>query len=88
MASEHTETCRVVRSDANGNDVGAQFDGEAWLGWDFPGRQGKYSDMKWHWYHFTGTDYLQNTGEHGIFRIIGEGKSWSKSVAPGKGWYT
>lgn len=53
---------------------------KAWLGFDFPGRGDKYSAQKYHWYHFTGTDYDAETGRKGIFKIQGENKGWSESV--------
>ena len=31
----------------------------AWVGFTFPGRAGKYSKMRWHWYHFNGTDRVR-----------------------------
>lgn len=31
----------------------------AWVGFKFPGRAGKYSKMRWHWYHFNGTDRVR-----------------------------
>src|SRR5699024_8620198 len=45
---------------------------EGWTRFYFPGRQKKYSDFEWHWYHFSGTDKDEATGEEGIFRIEGE----------------
>ena len=38
--------------------IGDEIEIGAWLGFAFPGRQGKYSEMEWHWYHFTGTDWV------------------------------
>jgi len=36
--------------------------------------------MKYHWEHFSGTDYDAGNDKTGIFRIVGENKWWSKSV--------
>lgn len=38
--------------------------------------------MKWHWYHFTATDYneLEDGGKTAIYRILGDNKGWSNSV--------
>ncbi|KXS96627.1 hypothetical protein AC578_10444 [Pseudocercospora eumusae] len=52
----------------------------AWLGFDFPGRGDKYSKQKYHWYHFSGTDYDAKNERNAIFKLKGEGKSWSESV--------
>jgi alpha-amylase len=38
-------------------DISAPYEIEAWLGFTFPGRDNKYSEQKYHWYHFSGTDF-------------------------------
>ena len=53
---------------------------EGWTSFLFPGRGDKYSDFKWNWCHFTGTDINVDTGKNAIYRIIGEHKSWSEEV--------
>ena len=50
---------------------------ESWTYFNFPGRQGKYSEFEWHWYHFSGVSDDEITGEQGIYRIEGEGKGWA-----------
>ncbi len=30
---------------------------KVWTHFTFPGRQGKYSEMEWHWWHFDAVDY-------------------------------
>jgi len=52
----------------------------AWLGFDFPGRGEKYSKQKYHWYHFSGTDYDAANERNAIFKIQGENKGWSGTV--------
>ncbi|MCB5933131.1 alpha-amylase, partial [[Eubacterium] rectale] len=47
----------------------------------------KYSDFKWHWYHFTGTDYDARTEKTSILKIMGDGKSWSEGVDEENGNY-
>ena len=47
---------------------------EGWTGFDFPGRGNMYSNFKWHWFHFSGTDYDVSRKKEGIFQILGEGK--------------
>lgn len=58
---------------------------EAWLGFNFPGRGEKYSRQKWHWEHFSGTDYDAGNDKTGIYRILGENKYWSKTVGDESG---
>ncbi len=60
---------------------------EAWTGYNFPGRGDKYSDFKWHWYHFSGTDFDAGTKRNGLFLIKGDGKSWSEGVDHENGNY-
>ncbi|AMB99293.1 alpha-amylase [Aerococcus urinaehominis] len=50
---------------------------EAWTHFTFPGRQGKYSDFEWRWYHFSGVDYDQSRDKSGIYMVAGEGKGWA-----------
>lgn len=50
---------------------------EAWTHFTFPGRNGKYSDFQWHWYHFSGVSDDVSSDTHGIFRIEGEDKGWA-----------
>lgn len=60
---------------------------EAWTGFVFPGRAGKYSDFQWHWYHFTGVDFDNLSGESGIYRLLGEQKGWAYGVSGELGNY-
>lgn len=53
---------------------------KAWLGFDFAGRGDKYSKQKYHWYHFSGTDYDAENDRNAIFKIQGDNKGWSESV--------
>lgn len=53
----------------------------------FRARGNKYSDFKWHWYHFSGIDCDVATGKKGIFQIVGEGKTWSEGVDDENGNY-
>jgi len=72
----------------NREDVTTEpYEIEGWTGFDFPGRKDKYSDFKWHYYHFTGTDYNQANGKKAIYLIEGEGKSWGEGVDGENGNY-
>jgi alpha-amylase len=66
-------------------DKGEPYEIEAWLGFDFPGRGDKYSKQKYHWEHFSGTDYDAGNDRTAIFRIVGDNKHWSNSVADESG---
>ena len=60
---------------------------EGWTGFNFPGRNGKYSDFEWNFNHFTGIDYDQLNDVTGVFKILGKNKSWSDGVSDEKGNY-
>lgn len=49
-----------------------------WTKFTFPGRNGMYSDFKWDWTHFHGTDFDAKSQENVIYRFIG--KEWDSDV--------
>lgn len=80
--ADYTEKFMVKEVDQNnrGADTTDAYEIEGWTGFNFDARKDKYSDMKWHWYHFTGTDFNQANGKKAIYRILGDGKSWGDNV--------
>jgi alpha-amylase len=48
-----------------------------WTKFTFPGRNGVYSDFKWDWTNFHGTDFDAKSEEKGIYRFIG--KEWDEA---------
>ena len=80
--ADYTEKfmAREVNPDQRTEQLGEPYEIEGWTGFNFPGRGNKYSDFKWHWYHFSGIDCDVATGKKGIFQIVGEGKTWSEGV--------
>lgn len=78
-AADHKETFEVVEVDAEDRTeiISEPFEIEGWTGFDFPGRNNTYNDFKWHWYHFTGTDFDAKTGKSGIYQIQGDNKGWA-----------
>ncbi|KAJ1338751.1 alpha-amylase [Microdochium nivale] len=80
--ADEKEKCRVQEVDQSDRtkDVNGPQEIEAWLGFNFPGRGDKYSTQKYHWEHFSGTDYDAGNDRTAIFRILGDGKYWSASV--------
>ena len=77
----------LVDSDNREENIGDPHDIEGWTGFNFPGRNDKYSDFKWNFNHFTGVDYDDLSKETGIFRILGENKYWSSNVSHEMGNY-
>ena len=53
---------------------------EGWTKFNYEARQGEYSDFKWSWEHFNGTDYNNENGKNAIYLIQGEGKDWAEGV--------
>jgi alpha-amylase len=80
--ADRTEKCMAIEVDPDDRtkEVGEPYEIEAWLGFDFPGRGDTYSKMKWHWYHFSGTDWNAANEKKAIYKIVGDGKRWSESV--------
>ena len=58
---------------------------QAWTHFFFPGREGKYSDFEWHWWHFNAVDYnaYNDTDFSAIYLF--EGKSFAEQVDLEKG---
>ncbi|EFR04053.1 glucan 1,4-alpha-maltohexaosidase [Nannizzia gypsea CBS 118893] len=84
------EKCRAVEVDPKDRNVNIAEprEVEAWLGYDFPGRGTRYSEMKYHWYHFSGINYDTLQKKSGIFKLIGSGgKDWAKDVSTENGNY-
>lgn len=50
----------------------------AWTKFNFPVRNGKYSDFKWNSEHFAAIDRDENTGRSAIFQF--SGKEWQEDV--------
>ncbi|MCO8185979.1 alpha-amylase [Akkermansia sp. Marseille-P9185] len=87
--ADYTEKFMAKEVDQQNRDkeITDAYEIEGWTGFNFPGRGDKYSDFKWHWYHFTGTDYDAATEKTSIFKIMGDGKSWSEGVDEENGNY-
>ncbi|KAF7982385.1 hypothetical protein HWV62_28469 [Athelia sp. TMB] len=67
--------------DADRNkEISDVHDIEGWTKFDFEGRGKKYSELQLRSYHFTGVDYDAKTEKTAIFKIKGDGKTWSKNV--------
>lgn len=80
--ADEKEKAHAIEVDDNdrNKEVSDAYEIKAWLGFDFPGRGEKYSKMKYHWYHFSGTDFNAANEKKAIYKLKGEGKDWSESV--------
>lgn len=81
--ADYTERFYATEVDQNNRiqEISESHEIEAWTGFDFPGRNGKYSDFKWNHTHFSGVDYDSLENKSGVFRIDGENKGWSYGVS-------
>ncbi|KAI1266390.1 glycoside hydrolase family 13 protein [Xylariaceae sp. FL1019] len=81
FAADRTEKCQAIEVDPEDRDknVSDQYEIDAWVGYDFPGRGDKYSKQKYHWYHFSGVDYNARNQQTAIYKIMGDkSKGWAE----------
>lgn len=57
---------------------------KAWTYFSFPGRQGKHSELHWHWWHFNAADYNALDDKTNAVYLF-EGKSFDNSVDLSRG---
>jgi len=57
---------------------------KAWTHFKFPGRNNRYSEFKWHWWHFNAADFNALEGDSNAIFLF-EGKSFDQSVDLEKG---
>jgi len=86
---DYTEKFMVQEVDPEDRnvDIGEEQEIQGWTGYMFKGRGEKYSDFKWHWYHFSGVSFDDSQKKCGIFRVLGENKYWSEGVDDENGNY-
>lgn len=80
--ADEKETFRVIEVDRHNRlkEISKPFDIEGWTKFTFPGRGDQYSSFKWNFRHFNGTDYDAKEDRSGIFRIMGDNKTWNEHV--------
>lgn len=57
---------------------------KVWTNFTFPGRQGKYSSMEWHWWHFDAVDYNAYDEDYDAVYLF-KGKAFDDNVDLEKG---
>lgn len=85
--ADFSEVFQAIQVDENDRniEISEAHDIEGWTGFSFPGRAGKYSEFQWNFSHFSGVDFDQKTGTNGIFKVLGNNKSWNQGVSNEKG---
>ena len=75
---EEVEATPLSMDDRNA-PIGEYQTIKAWTHFTFPGRDGKYSSMKWHWWHFDAIDYnAYNDSENAVYLL--KGKEFDRNV--------
>ncbi|KAF2756824.1 thermostable alpha-amylase [Pseudovirgaria hyperparasitica] len=71
QGGDHTEKVKLVEvnSEDRIQEMCKPYETEAWLKFDFEGRNGKYSSFQLGAEHFIATDWDNNNGKKGIFKI-------------------
>lgn len=77
MGADDLETVKAEETSAENREqkIGDLQEIGAWTKFNFPGRDGKYSDFCWDASNFSGIDWDEKEGQSGIFRF--EGKQWN-----------
>jgi alpha-amylase len=81
FAGDRKEKCQAIEVDPEdrNKEISDKYEIEAWVQFNFPGRAGKYSKMRWHWYHFSGVDYNAANEKTGIYMIMGDkSQGWAE----------
>lgn len=80
--ADGTEIFKVVEVDKNDRNrvISDPYDIEGYTVFTFDGRNNQYSDFKWNFNHFNGTDFNKANGKIAIYKILGKDKDWDKGV--------
>jgi alpha-amylase len=87
MGGDLTETPKATpySQDDRLNPKGGLQEIKTYTQFNFPGRQGKYSNFAWHWWHFDAVDYSEyNSSDRSTVYLL-EGKQFDDYVALEKG---
>ncbi|KAL2809121.1 glycoside hydrolase superfamily [Aspergillus granulosus] len=88
--ADRVERCEAVKVDDERRNVEISTPRtiNAWVGFDFPGRDDRYSSMKYHGQHFSGVDWDDKTKENALYRLLHPDRSgWAPDVSDEKGNY-
>ncbi len=86
LGGDHEEEFYGIPINPENRDevIGEKHKVKAWTHFSFPGRDGKYSELHWHWWHFSAVDYSALDEERDAIYLI-EGKEFEWDVAREKG---
>ncbi|MDN5348829.1 MAG: alpha-amylase [Bacteroidales bacterium] len=86
MGADFSEEFKALPYDVNNRTVpiGEMRTIQAWTHFTFPGRDKKYSELEWHWWHFNSADYnALDENQRAIYLF--EGKHFDEDVDHEKG---
>lgn len=86
MGADNEEEAEATpfNPDNRGDVVGEYQKIKVWTHFTFPGRDGKYSTMEWHWWHFDAIDYNAYNGEANAIYLLRD-KQFDNNVDLEKG---
>lgn len=86
MGADHIEEFKATPYNPNNRNepIGELQTIKSWTHFTFPGRNGKYSELQWHWWHFSAADYNALDEKTDAIYLF-EGKDFEKSVDLEKG---
>ena len=87
MGADHQEefTATPYDPDNRHQDIGEPAAIKSWTHFTFPGRQGKYSEMEWRWWHFNATDHNEYAEDGYEAVYLFDGKQFDDEVDLEKG---
>lgn len=86
MGADHPEEFKARPYAANNRNepTGEMETVKAWTNFTFPGRNKKYSELDWHWWHFSSADYNALDDKRDVVYLF-EGKKFDENVDNEKG---
>ena len=86
MGADKTETMKATpySQDDRIHPKGGMREIRAYTHFQFPGRQGKYSEFEWHWWHFDAVDWDDISKESNTIYLL-DGKRFDDFVSLEKG---
>ncbi|MEO0375582.1 MAG: alpha-amylase [Cyanobacteria bacterium P01_A01_bin.17] len=86
LGADHEEEAKATPLNPHDRNqpIGEPQTVKVWTHYTFPGRQGKYSEMDWHWWHFDAVDYNAYNDEQQAVYLF-EGKTFDNNVDLEKG---
>ncbi len=86
LGADHAEEFNALSYDGNDRNLptGDMKTIKAWTNFTFPGRNKKYSELDWHWWHFSAIDDNELEDDKDVIYLF-EGKKFDQDVDQEKG---